>query len=154
VKRVAANPWFGLVCRLALGGVFIYASLSKLADPAGFAVDVARYRVLPLALVNLAALVLPWMELLAGGLLIVGWLSRSSGLVLTVVSMVFLAAMASAMARGLDIECGCFSVAGGGKVGWLHLGLDLGLVLVGLRCAALGGGALALDQVGAGGSEA
>ena len=144
--RLVANPWFGLVCRLLLGGVFIYASLPKLADPSGFAVDVGRYRLLPLPLVNLVALVLPWVELLAGGLLLSGWLSRSSGLLLALVSAVFFVAVASAMARGLDIECGCFQVGGGGKVGWPHLGLDLALALLALRCALLGGGALALDR--------
>jgi uncharacterized membrane protein YphA (DoxX/SURF4 family) len=148
LKRLLVNPWFGLACRVLLGGVFIYASLPKLANPAGFAVNVSRYQLLPLSLVNLVALILPWVELLSGALLLVGWLSRSSGILLTLVSAVFLAAVGSAIARGLDIECGCFQVGGGGKVGWPHFVLDLALLLLALRCALLGGGALALDGSG------
>jgi uncharacterized membrane protein YphA (DoxX/SURF4 family) len=98
-----------IVARLTLAGIFIYASLDKIAHPAAFAKDVYNYQILPDALINLTALVLPWLELFLGLCLLAGiWLP---GAVLTVngLLIVFLGALVFNMARGLDINCGCFS---------------------------------------------
>jgi len=101
--------WGALAARLTLAGIFIYASLDKIAHPAAFAKDVYNYQILPDALINLTALVLPWLELFLGLCLLAGiWLP---GAVLTVngLLVVFLAALVFNLARGLDINCGCFS---------------------------------------------
>jgi hypothetical protein len=98
-----------IVARLILAGIFIYASLDKIAHPAAFAKDVYNYQILPDALINLTALVLPWLELFLGLCLLSGiWLP---GAVLTAnwLLIVFLAAFVFNLARGLDINCGCFS---------------------------------------------
>jgi len=97
-----------IVARLTLSGIFIYASLDKIAHPAAFAKDVYNYQILPDALINLTALVLPWLELFLGLCLLAGiWLP---GAVLTVngLMVVFLGALVFNLARGLDINCGCF----------------------------------------------
>ncbi len=74
--------WRVLGARLILAGIFIYASLDKIAHPAAFAKDVYNYQILPDALINLTALVLPWLELFLGLCLLAGiWLP---GAVLTV----------------------------------------------------------------------
>lgn len=99
--------WF--LARLAMAGIFIYASLDKIAQPAAFAKDVYNYQILPDALINLTALVLPWLELFLGLCLLAGiWLP---GAVLAVngLLVVFLAALLFNTTRGLDINCGCFS---------------------------------------------
>jgi hypothetical protein len=98
-----------IVARLTLAGIFIYASLEKIAHPAAFAKDVYNYQILPDTLINLTALVLPWLELFLGLCLLAGiWLP---GAVLTAngLLIVFLAALVFNLARGLDINCGCFS---------------------------------------------
>lgn len=103
-KRIAL-----IMARWAMAGIFIYASVDKIAHPAAFAKDVYNYQILPDALINLTALVLPWMELLLGLCLLAGvWMP---GAVLTVngLLLVFLAALLFNMARGLDVNCGCFS---------------------------------------------
>jgi rhodanese-related sulfurtransferase len=95
-----------------MAGVFIYASIDKIAHPADFAKDVYNYQILPDTLVNLTALVLPWLELVLGlGLLAGIWLP---GAVLTVNGLlaVFLAAFAFNLARGLNVDCGCFGASG------------------------------------------
>jgi uncharacterized membrane protein YphA (DoxX/SURF4 family) len=82
-----------IVARLTLASIFIYASLDKIAHPAAFAKDVYNYQILPDALINMTALVLPWLELLLGLCLLSGlWLP---GAVLTANGLlgVFLAAL-------------------------------------------------------------
>jgi uncharacterized membrane protein YphA (DoxX/SURF4 family) len=101
--------WALVVVRIVMAGIFIYASIDKIAHPAAFAKDVYNYQILPDALINLTALVLPWMELLLGLCLLAGvWMP---GAVLTVngLLVVFLAALVFNLARGLDVNCGCFS---------------------------------------------
>jgi uncharacterized membrane protein YphA (DoxX/SURF4 family) len=101
--------WGVLAARLILAGVFIYASVDKIAHPAAFAKDVYNYQILPDTFINLTALVLPWLELFLGLCLLAGiWLP---GAVLAVngLLVVFLAALVFNLARGLDINCGCFS---------------------------------------------
>jgi putative oxidoreductase len=105
------NGWI-LALRLLLGGLFIYAGIGKIWNPMGFSADIDNYRMLPYLLVTLMASVLPWVEVLCGLLIIFGrWLSGAS-LILIMLNVVFIIAIASAMARGLDIDCGCFSAAG------------------------------------------
>ena len=66
------HAYLALLARLYLGFVFIYACLHKIAEPATFALDVATYQFLPLPLINIFALVMPWLELLAGAMIVVG----------------------------------------------------------------------------------
>ena len=126
--------WRVLAARLILSGIFIYASLDKISHPAAFAKDVYNYQILPDALINLTALVLPWLELFLGLCLLAGiWLP---GAVLTVngLMVVFLAALVFNLARGLDINCGCFSTgseAPAMSAGW-YLLRDAGFLAVGI----------------------
>lgn len=114
------------IAEIAAGGVFIYAGLLKALDPAQFAQDIALYRMTPAVLVAPLALYLPWLELLGGGALALGAWRRGAILVLLALSLVFLAAVGIAWARGLDISCGCF---GGGRSSLALAFLrDLGLV--------------------------
>jgi len=123
-----------IVARLILAGIFIYASLDKIAHPAAFAKDVYNYQILPDVLINLTALVLPWLELFLGLCLLAGiWLP---GAVLTAngLLIVFLAALVFNMARGLDINCGCFSTgseAPAMSAGW-YLLRDMGFFAMGI----------------------
>jgi len=126
--------WRVLAARLILAGIFIYASLDKIAHPAAFAKDVYNYQILPDALINLTALVLPCLELFLGLCLLAGtWLP---GAVLTAngLMVVFLAALVFNLARGLDINCGCFSTgseAPAMSAGW-YLLRDVGFFAVGV----------------------
>jgi len=119
------------VARWLLGLVFIGSALGKIADPAGFADSVAAYRLLPVHAVNVFALILPWVELLAGFSLINGVAFRSGALLVAIMNVVFIVAVASAMARGLDIECGCFTIAKS-KAGWELIARDTVLLAVSL----------------------
>lgn len=117
---------FVLVIRYALAAVFIYAALGKIIDPAGFAKEIDNYRILPWLPVSLLAATLPWVELGCGALLIVGRWLRPAALILIALNVVFIFAMASALLRGLSIDCGCFSLTEkGSQVGLLRIVEDL-----------------------------
>jgi uncharacterized membrane protein YphA (DoxX/SURF4 family) len=101
-----------LAARLIMAGIFIYASIEKIADPAGFAKDVYNYQILPDGVINLTALVLPWLELLLGLCLLTGVWMPGAVLIANGLLLVFLAAFAFNLARGLDVNCGCFGAGG------------------------------------------
>ena len=98
------------VLRIGLGLLFVLASLDKIAHPALFAQAVANYRILPAALVNPAAILLPWTEAVAGLALACGVMSRGASLILAGLMATFSAAIAANLARGIDVACGCFTV--------------------------------------------
>jgi uncharacterized membrane protein YphA (DoxX/SURF4 family) len=98
-----------LVARLLIGGLFVYASVHKIVDPASFAQAIRNYQFLPVAWTNLVAVVLPWIEIAAGALLILGIQTRPSALVITALMAAFLVGLFHAYSAGLDIDCGCFS---------------------------------------------
>ncbi len=139
----APLAWLSLGGRLFLGGFFLIAGAEKLTVLDQFAHAIANYQLLPLGLVNIAALVFVWMELTAGILLVAGAAVRGSALLSGLLLVVFLAAILSAMARGLTIDCGCFApvrdaagsiITGGNSaldtVGWPKVLEDLGLLVL------------------------
>lgn len=96
------------LCRLALGGLFVYAGLVKASDVTAFARDVANYQILPYSWNYVVAATLPYVEFLAGLLLVANRKVRPAALVLGGLTAVFMLVLASVVARGLDIDCGCF----------------------------------------------
>lgn len=116
------------ILRFVVGGLFVYAGLVKIIEPAVFATDVANFRLLPHVLVHLVAITLPWIEVVAGLLLVCGVWPRASALVLTGLMLVFLAGIGQALVRGLDIRCGCFGTVEGRKVGFSVLAQDVALL--------------------------
>jgi len=112
VSRLLRHPRLHLLLRLLLGAVFVYASVDKIASPAAFAKIVYQWQVIGPVPSNLVAVTLPWIEIVAGLLLIAGVWKRESSLVIALLLVVFIVAAVSVMARGIDVEnCGCVSVA-------------------------------------------
>lgn len=109
--------------RLIIGITFIYASWDKIVHPAAFATAIGNYHAVPFGLENMIAMVLPWLELLVGICLIAGIMVDGAAIMSVVMMVVFIFAISQAMARGIDIDCGCFKVseAGGTKVGFRRL---------------------------------
>ncbi|MDF1592054.1 MAG: DoxX family membrane protein [Desulfobacterales bacterium] len=95
--------------RLFLGGILIYAGFEKIPAPGLFAKAVYEYQILPDVLINLTALVLPWLELALGILLIVGIWLPGAVLLSSLLLLTFSGILIFNMARGLNISCGCFS---------------------------------------------
>ena len=113
-RLIAMQPWAATAARLALGAVWIAAGAAKAADLAASVRAVRAYRLLPESVVPPLGAALPFVEVALGLLLIAGLGTRLLGAVSGLLLVVFVAGLASAWARGLRIECGCFG--GGGDV--------------------------------------
>ena len=107
MKKLINSKILFILFRLILGLVFIYAGIEKIMDPAGLARDVANYRILPDVLVNLWAIILPWIELLAGLGLLLGFFRRGSSLILFGLLLLFTVVISVNLFRGVDFNCGC-----------------------------------------------
>ena len=115
MTRWLDNRWLSIIIRIFLGAVFIYSAWPKLTDPPGFAQVVWNYRILPSQGINVAALVLPWLELVAGVALISGAFRRGAALLVILMLMVFITALALNVFRDMPVDCGCFSLSSTGK---------------------------------------
>ena len=109
----AVLPWVGTAARLALAGVWAWAAVAKIADPDAALRAVRAYRLLPEALVPAAGWGLPFLELALAVLLALGLATRLAAAASAGLLAVLMLGIASAWARGLAIECGCFG--GGGE---------------------------------------
>lgn len=112
--------------RVGLGALFVYAAVTKLPDMAALAESVANYRVLPPTLVGAAAAVVVGVELTAAVLLIAGVWVRAAAVVVAALLGTFVVALVQALARGIDLACGCFG--GSEPATWLTVVRDLGLL--------------------------
>lgn len=126
---VLNNKNFLLLLRLIVGGVFIWAAVTKIADPLAFAQDVRNYRLVGQTLSFLTAIVLPWVELIAGVCLIIGVFPRSSALLVSGLLVFFIILVAVTMLRGIDVDCGCFGTFSRKADLWLILEDSIWLVL-------------------------
>jgi len=104
-----------LAARLILGGVFIYASIDKIAYPKEFASIVMRYQILPEKLAIYFAFLLPWLELFLGIFVILGFFIRESAISLSFLVLIFMAAVAIRSLAGPIGNCGCFRITSSGN---------------------------------------
>ena len=98
------------ICRLVLGALFLYAGYSKLQNPFLFEMAVDSYRMLPPTGVILVARSLPWLEVALGGWLVFGCKLRYAATFTALLLGGFLVAMGVTYARGVEANCGCFSM--------------------------------------------
>jgi putative oxidoreductase len=131
-RRFTIVDGINLVLRIFLGGFYLIAGGLKVSDPGKFAESVANYRLLPHELINVVAITLPWIEVAAGLFLIFGLWKVASAWLINLMTVVFIAAIASAVSRGLNVECGCFGTVGGRRVGLTAIAEDSFLLLCGL----------------------
>jgi uncharacterized membrane protein YphA (DoxX/SURF4 family) len=126
-----------LVARMVLGAVFVYAAYVKLRDPWQlFAMSINSYEVLPLAMAETAAHVIPWVELALGVMVISGIWLRITGTILSLVLLTFFTLMVRAYAKGMQINCGCFGP--GEAISWKTLLRDgsMAAAAIAMTCLA------------------
>ena len=142
----SALPWAGLAIRLLAAGVWLSAGIAKILDLQYFKAQVSAYRLLPHALVGPFAYALPFVEAFAGLYLLVGLLTRATAIFTCVLMAAFLTAQIQAWARGLQLDCGCFGVLGGQRVGLWSIARDTALGVPGLVIAIWPARRLSLDR--------
>jgi uncharacterized membrane protein YphA (DoxX/SURF4 family) len=115
--------WIG---RLVLGGIFVYAGFSKLLMPnthlwpmfvlrlsismniSSFAQQVESYKMISPEASQVVAHTLPFVEIVLGLLLLIGWRLRIWATSITAIMVGFLAVVTRAYLLHMDINCGCF----------------------------------------------
>ncbi len=120
-----------LAFRLVLGGLFVYAGAVKALDPLDFAQDIRNYRLVGQTLSFAAAVILPWLEILAGLALAAGIWPRAAALTISGLLVFFILLTLATMARGIDVDCGCFGSLSR-KSGWGAVIEDLAMLYAGI----------------------
>ena len=113
-QSIFNNNWIELAARWILGLTFIYASLHKILSPADFAKIVYGYGLFPEIFINLIAIIIPFLELVAGFALIIGFYPRSAAITISGLLLAFIAALTINLIRGHEFDCGCFSTSQSG----------------------------------------
>ncbi len=140
-----SSKWIALAARVALAAIFAFAAIPKLGDAAAFARDIDNYHVLPVEWAATAAVMMPPLELVVALALLVGFHARGAALLSAGMLLVFAGAMAQAIARGIDLDCGCFGSALAMEVsGW---SITRNLVLASLSLPILCGAELPLTAL-------
>lgn len=143
--------WAGLVARLVVGGVWIWAGVIKLPDPEASVTAVRAYQLLPPGLADGVGRVLPMLEVVVGACLILGLVTRISAAVSALLQIAFIIGIASVWSRGIAISCGCFGDGGPdpdafSKYPW-EIARDTGLLILSLFVVWLRHTPYALDNL-------
>jgi uncharacterized membrane protein YphA (DoxX/SURF4 family) len=132
VKTKEIMDWLRTAARIFCGAVLLYASFDKLGESEKFLAVVKEYHVMPHTLEPLAAVVIPWLEALVGLALLVGFRWRGAALVYCALMAGYSLGLSINLVRGVEMNCGCFSMEAIDKVTWWTVLRDLVLFLPGL----------------------
>lgn len=138
-----ALPWIELICgmvvligmpltdprlrklaKILIGTIFVAAAIDKIANPDAFAKSINNFHLLPYEALNVPALILPWLELITGAMLLFSIKEKAASFLISSMLIIFIVAILTAIARGYNIDCGCFgesspaAAAEVTKVGW------------------------------------
>ncbi len=143
--------WVGLLARIVVGGVWLWAGLLKVTEPEASVSAVRAYQLLPTGVADAVGNVLPMLEVVLGACLLLGLLTRVAGGLSALLQVAFIIGIASVWVRGISISCGCFGDGGAdpdaiGKYPW-EIARDSGLLLLSLLVVWLPRTPLALDNL-------
>jgi hypothetical protein len=97
-----------MLIRVALGVIFLYSGVEKIAHPYIFLANVYDFELTGPGLGMLVAMVLPWLELFLAIALIFNLFPGGALLGGALLGILFVGVQASAIVRGLSVNCGCF----------------------------------------------
>lgn len=98
--------------RILGGGLFVYAGIIKVIDPQHFRAAIASFQIVPETYLSPIALLLPPLEILAGGAWILNRVTRSAAVIQLALCLIFMGALGIAVWRGVPADCGCFGSLG------------------------------------------
>jgi len=149
-----------LPLRLLLGGLMMYAAYNKIPAIQSFAEAIKGFGVLDVEshseLIIIAAFVIPWFELIAGLLLLIGLRGRSAALGIGLLLIMFIAGLLNVIFGDIDADCSCFGDANivcGSSVGWCQVIRNLILLIPAGYLVWRGPGRLSLDHILSGSNQ-
>lgn len=143
---ILSNKYFLLLSRLVIGFLFVLAGVSKIADPESFASSVANFKILPDYLINITAIVIPWIELVSGILVLFGIAVKENSIIIMNLLGIFIVLIVISLFRGLNIDCGCFGTSSGDSIGISKIIEDVLMLLPAVHVFIFGGGSLTLED--------
>lgn len=148
MRSLLELPWLSLLTRMVVGGIFVFSSVEKTANPNAFALLIDNYRLFPHEVSLILASFLPWMELVCGMAILSGVGHRGGGLAAGTLTFGFTIAVVSGLLRGLDISCGCYTLDPDvGKIGWMKVIENTGLLLLSVFLVYSSGDRWTLDRL-------
>lgn len=113
-QRLGALPWVTVLGRCLVGSVFVFAGFSKILLPHAEVVAlIQQYTVIPPPVIPLLAALLPWLELVSGTALLIGFHTTLAALLVGGQLVAFSGLMLVVILIGVPIEdCGCFGQVG------------------------------------------
>ena len=146
MRKLLSNKYLVLTSRIVLGIVFIFAGAEKIAGPDSFAVAISNYRIFPVFTLNIIAITLPWLEVVAGLLVIFGISIKENSAIIGTLMVAFTVMVFIALLRGLDIDCGCFGTFDAQKVGFQKILENVGLILLSFHVFFFNQNSFSLEQ--------
>lgn len=109
--------------RFIVGGTFLTAGFMKLLEPAqNFQLVLEQFTWIPRAALAPLAGSIPWIEWIAGGWLLVGFLPRLAAAVLGLLSLSFIVILSGPVWTGQGLaECGCFGAGTGISINQMYM---------------------------------
>lgn len=117
------------IIRLYVALVFILSGLDKINDLSTFSNAIENYKLLPLSWVNIVAIIIPWIEVVAGSMLLLGIFIKENSLIIFSMLSIFTLAIFIALLKGLNIDCGCQGTSLGQQIGILKLIENIALMI-------------------------
>lgn len=140
-----------MVCRVVVGGLMAYAAFLKFQGIPSFADGIKAFKILPDHLIYVSAFAFPWIEAIAGVLLVLGLWTRGAALVCVALLGGFLFAIISVLVRDIAVsDCSCFGKTGflcKGPPSWCHIAQDVILMAMSLVVCVVGHGFVGLDRM-------
>ncbi len=151
----AESILFQMPLRVGLGGVFCIAAWTKIGDIQSFAEAIKGFQVVDADsyehLIVFGAFAMPWVEMIAGVLLVLGLWTRASAVTIGVLLVLFMGALLHVIFDdSISADCSCFgdlSVVCSSSVGWCQVIRDLVLLVPTVYLIWRGGGRVGLDAL-------
>lgn len=109
IKTVLGSKILFVICKWVLGGIFIYAGMMKIMDREQFVTILNGYKLFPEFSIPIISIIIPWLEVIAGALLIAGIMEKFSAGVIFSLLIIFIIIILTNILRGNLTDCGCFS---------------------------------------------